>query len=438
MKLFNQLWDFFSSVKLAIFTLCSLALTSIVGTIIPQDESAAFYVEKFGAKTAHFFQVLDIPEMYYSWWFLGLLGILSTNLIICSLDRFPTVWKIVNADNLTIAPERIPKMANCRKWAGDASRLGKNNLTSLLQDNGWSPTSRKIDESEILFSQRGRWSRTGVYLVHLSILVIFVGAIIGHFFGFKGSVMVPELRSTQKVYSYKDSSSIDLGFEVRCDFFVIEFYDNGMPKEYRSTLTVLEDGKEVLKKDIEVNSPLSYKGITFYQSSYEGYQDFILTITENDSGDSKQFALPFQQQKSWEEKAVQFGIVNADAVGQRVTRSKVWFKSADTPAVIEWLADNESTTIKSGSKEYLISAKQMYATGLQVAKDPGVWVVYIGCGLMMLGLFMAFFMSHKRIWLYRHVDGDSATLYLSGSANKNKAGFTKIFNELEKRIDQTI
>ena len=80
----------------------------------------------------------------------------------------------------------------------------------------------------------------------------------------------------------------------------------------------------------------------------------------------------------------------------------------------------------------------MYATGLQVAKDPGVWVVYIGCGLMMLGLFMAFFMSHKRIWLYRHVDGDSSTLYLSGSANKNKAGFTKIFNDLEKRIDQSL
>ncbi len=438
MKLFNQLWDFFSSVKLAIFTLCSLAITSIIGTIIPQDESVAFYVEKFGAKTAHFFQVLDIPEMYYSWWFLGLLGILSTNLIICSLDRFPTVWKIVNVDNLSIAPERIARMANSHKWEGGADLVDKISLTSLLQDNGWNPTSRKIGNNEILFSQKGRWSRTGVYLVHLSILVIFVGAIIGHFFGFKGSVMVPELRSTQKVYSYKDSSSIDLGFEVRCDFFVIEFYDNGMPKEYRSTLTVLEDGQEVLKKDIEVNSPLSYKGITFYQSSYQGYQDFILSVTEEDSGNSKQFILPFQQQKSWDEKAVQFGIVNAEAVGQRVTRSKVWFKSADAPAAIEWFADNESKTIKSGSKDYLISAKQMYATGLQVAKDPGVWIVYIGCGLMMLGLFMAFFMSHKRIWFYRHIDGDSTTLYLSGSANKNKAGFTKIFNELERRVDQAI
>ena len=31
---------------------------------------------------------------------------------------------------------------------------------------------------------------------------------------------------------------------------------------------VLENGKEVLKKTIEVNDPLTYKGLTFYQSSY--------------------------------------------------------------------------------------------------------------------------------------------------------------------------
>ncbi len=94
MTLLTQIWDFFSSVKLAIFTLCTLAATSIIGTLIPQGESAAFYVNNFGPKTAHFFQILDIPNMYYSWWFLGLLGLLSTNLIICSLDRFPQYGRL--------------------------------------------------------------------------------------------------------------------------------------------------------------------------------------------------------------------------------------------------------------------------------------------------------------------------------------------------------
>ncbi len=267
MILVNQFWNFFSSVKLAIFTLCSLAATSIIGTIIPQGESAAFYVKSYGAKTAHFFQVLDIPEMYYSWWFLGLLGLLSTNLIICSFDRFPAVWKIITADNLDISPERVEKMSNCSKWEFGTNKLDKIDLTDMLKHGGWKATSKKLGGNELFFCEKGRWSRTGVYIVHLSILVIFVGAIIGHFFGFKGSVMIPEMRSAQKVFGYKNEGSLQLGFEIRCNAFTIEFYDNGMPKEYRSSLSVLEDGKEVLTKDIEVNSPLIYKGITFYQSS---------------------------------------------------------------------------------------------------------------------------------------------------------------------------
>ncbi len=60
-----------------------------------------------------------------------------------------------------------------------------------------------------------------------------------------------------------------LGFSVRCDDFEVEFYENSqMPREYKSWLTVIEDGKEVMRKAIEVNDPLTYKGITFYQASY--------------------------------------------------------------------------------------------------------------------------------------------------------------------------
>lgn len=438
MILINQFWNFFSSVKLAIFTLCSLAATSIIGTIIPQGESASFYVNNYGAKTAHFFQVLDIPEMYYSWWFLGLLGILSTNLIICSFDRFPSVWKIITADNLGITPERVEKMSNCSKWEFGTNKLDKIDLADMLKKGGWNATSRKLGDNELFFCEKGRWSRTGVYIVHLSILVIFVGAILGHFFGFKGSVMIPEMRSAQKVFGYKNEGTLQLGFEIRCNAFTIEFYDNGMPKEYRSSLTVLEDGKEVLTKDIEVNAPLTYKGITFYQSSYQGYQDFILNITDKSSGDSKIFTLPFQKQMSWDEKDLHFGIINAEAVGQRVVRSKVWFKAGENPASIEWLADNNQATFVSEAKEYTISAKQMYATGLQVAKDPGVWVVYIGCGIMLIGLYMAFFMSHQRIWLYKKNGSAVPELWLSGSANKNKMGFSKGFIELKNRIEHAV
>lgn len=437
MKLIDQLWAFFASVQLAILTLCSIAVTSIIGTIIPQGESYTFYVTKFGTKTATLFQVLDIHKMYSSWWFYGLLGILSINLIICSLDRIPSVWRIITADNLAISLDRIEKMTYLRRWELSQESLNPLNWQSVLSSCGWNFQTKNCGQDTLSFSQKGRWSRFGVYVVHVSILIIFLGAIVGHFFGFKGSVMIPEMRSTEKIFS-ADSKPIDLGFTIRCDSFGIEFYDNGTPKEYRSGLTIIENGLEILQKDITVNSPLSYRGITFYQSSYQEHKEFLLQISETDSGESRQFSLPFQQQMTWEGKSLQFGIINAEATGQRALRSKLWLKAGDDPAITQWLADGEGFSFTSGGKKYFLKAKQLYSTGLQVAKDPGVWIVYLGCGLLLLGLYMAFFLSHRRIWFYKHVTATATVIYFAGSANKNKTAFDKTFSRFANLVDQTI
>jgi cytochrome c biogenesis protein len=72
------------------------------------------------------------------------------------------------------------------------------------------------------------------------------------------------------------------------------------------------------------------------------------------------------------------------------------------------------------SKEY---------TGLQVTKDPGVWIVWIGCGLMIFGLIVSFFFSHQRVWI-RIPKSSGKEILLAGSTNKNRVGFEKTFNHL--------
>lgn len=432
----KHIWNFFTSVKLAIFTLCSLAITSIIGTIIPQGESAGFYAKQYGIKAAHFMQILDIPDMYYSWWFLLLLFILSINLLVCSIERFPRVWAIIHTDNLKVTTERIAKMANSREWQVSVADMEAFNPVAFFKTAGMTSSSKAIDNGTLYFGQKGKYSRTGVYLVHLSILVIFAGATIGSQLGLKGSVMIPEMQGTSKFFSSSQPETIDLGFEVRCDKFIIEFYDNGMPKEYQSTLTIIDNGIEVLTEDIQVNSPLTYKGFTFYQSSYQGYKDFIVSITNQDTKQTKQTILPFQKQQNWEENDVRFGIVNAEALGQRFTRTKFWLKNGDTPAVLTWLDDNESRIVTTANNSYNVHVKQMYATGLQIAKDPGVWIVYIGCGLMLLGLYMAFFLSHRRIWLCQDTSTTGPRLILGGSTNKNQLAFKQLFTKLENVIDK--
>lgn len=433
----NQLWKFFASVKLALFTLCTISLTSIIGTIIPQHRSLEFYAEKYGEGMARFFQVLDIHEMYGSWWFLTLLGLLSANLIICSIDRFPTSWKQITADQTAVTVNKLEKMSFSRVLA-NAATADAESLETMLKSQGWQTRSSAYEQGRIIAAQKGAWSRVGVYIVHASILVIFAGAIVGHFFGFKGSVMIPETKQAAKIYTPETQTPIDLGFAVRCDMFEIEFYDNGMPKEYRSRLTVLENGKEVVVKDIEVNHPLKYRGITFYQSSYEGYRDFLITLTDPADGSKRTFVAPFQQQVSWPEKGIVMGIVNAEAIRDRVVRMKVWFKSGDNPPVVFWRDSRAESPIKQGNTPYTMGVKQMYATGLQVAKDPGVWLVYLGCFLMMFGLYIAFFMSHQRVWIVTSMPGKRGALLVAGATNKNKLGFEKTFSSLTDTMSKAI
>ena len=438
MKLIYQLWSFFASVQLAILILVTISITSIIGTVIPQGEPFTFYVSRFGAKTALLIQILDIATMYSSWWFLSLLALLCINLIVCSLDRFPTVWRIIRADNLAIPFDRVKKMSSVRQWAMSTERINNIDWKAVLGTSGWHFEEKKFGESALYFSQKGHWSRVGVYIVHASILVIFAGAIVGHFLGFKGSVMIPELSSTEKIFTSPSSVPINLGFSIRNDSFALAFYPNGMPKEYKSSLTIVENGQEILHKDIKVNSPLTYNGITFYQSSYQGHQEFLLRITETATKESRLFSLPFQQPSSWDDKNLHFGIINAETTGEQVLRAKIWFKAGSDPAITEWIANNDDVSLISGGKHYTLKVKQLYSTGLQVAKDPGVWLVYTGCGLLLLGLYMAFFTSHKRIWLYQCVSPTEQLVYLAGLANKNKQSFINTFAQLEALIDQNI
>ena len=438
MKKKKSVWDFFASVKLALCILSILACTSIIGTVIPQKKPLPWYAQEYGDNLARLFNIFDIPDMYSSWWFLLLLGLLSTNLIICSFDRFPGVWKQIKADGLDTSLKRLQRMGRKKEWRSNSSvQSTLSDLIGKLNGRGWKGRSCDSDEGILLFAQKGAYSRAGVYLVHASILIIFVGAIIGEFYGFKGSIMIPETQQTDTIYAFNSSETINLGFTIRCDSFAVEFYPNGMAKEYTSTLTVLENGKELFQTSIEVNSPLTYRGVTFYQSSYEGYNDFIVKVTNKRSGNNMSSIIPFQEQRKWTEEDLTYGIINAEMTGQSVLRIKMWVSDGREAPSVFWLKDGDSTTVERENGAYLLSAKQMYGTGLQVCKDPGVWVVYIGCGLMLLGLVIAFFMSHKRIWLFIKKDKDGVSILLTGSANKNRVGFAKIFDDLAETLQLT-
>ncbi|MCL2457426.1 MAG: cytochrome c biogenesis protein ResB [Desulfobulbus sp.] len=446
----NALFGLFASVQLALFLLFLLASTSIIGTIVPQNNPFDFYVERYGFKTARFFQLLDIPDMYNSWWFLGLLTLFAINLIVCSIERIPLVIRLIRRDVLAVTPEQLTKFPlNSEQHLAEEAPAAAERVRVLLKKHGWRAQEKSTDSGWMFGAEKGKWSRFGLYVVHSSILVILAGALLGSsavahkvfrdpLFAFKGSVMLPEGEQTDHVYARKGGERLDLGFALHCDDFAIEYYDNGMPKTYRSKVTVLERGAPVQTTEIEVNKPLTYKGITFYQSSYQPYQDYQAILKKKDGSAETAARITVANQIDWPEGGASYGIINRERQGEVTRQLKIWFTDGQGEPSVFWMHADQEAAIERPSGTYLLTIRQRYATGLQATKDPGVDLVYGGCLLMLAGLYIAFFLSHRRIYVLVQPEERGCRLLFAGDANKNRVGFEKHFLQLISKLDNEI
>ena len=262
----ESVWDFFCSLKLSIALLIALALTSIIGTVVPQGNIPPEYLQTISESKFKLYQSLSFFDMYHSWWFMLLLYLLTVNLVACSIKRLPRVWKIVSEPQLVMDEsfEKSLSLTHEVKVSGDAVAKMEGFLKGVMGE----PVVTEKDGAIHLFVQKRPWCRLGVYVVHLSVIIIFIGVIIGSFFGYKAFVNIVEGTSVDTVYTQKEKP-IPLGFAVRCENFSVSYYNTGAPKEFKSILTVLENGQPVKGYDkipVIVNDPLTYKGITFYQS----------------------------------------------------------------------------------------------------------------------------------------------------------------------------
>ncbi len=441
----TAVWDFFCSLKLTIFTLILLAATSIIGTVIQQGRTPEEYIQRYGETTYRLFEALQFFDMYHSWWFLTLLWLFSVNLTACSIKRLPRVWKTVREPVLVADDTLYKTFSNTEEQvvSGSLSEL-RDRVSAHVGANFAQPVITEQDGKIHLFAQKGAWARFGVYITHASILIIFIGAIIGSMFGFKAYVNIVEGTETAQVWSRSGQEPIDLGFAVRCDEFTVTYYEGSMrPKEFKSLLTIIDDGEVIMdQRPIIVNDPLTYKGITFYQSSYgpAGEPTFTLRVRNRQSGESTTItarqgqpaALPgggFVRVVDYTPSYQNFGpaalLETFDEASRRPT---------GRPFVV-MQAHPEFDAQRGGAHVFsLLDHQQRFFTGLQVKKDPGVWVVWTGCTLMILGSLVAFFLSHRRIWVTLQPVGNKVGIKLGGTAHRNQPAFELFFDEFKKKL----
>jgi cytochrome c biogenesis protein len=462
-NIFDKIWDIFASVKLAVVIFALIAATSIVGTILEQqaepEKNVQVLVKMFGLghESAHsllgVLDTLGFTDMYHSWWFLAFLLLFAANLIICSLDRLPRVWKLVQEKIRPVPADYLEKMSIRRTLNVKGKVSGvKESAAAAMQSVGFKPSESSEGQSMQLYAEKGNYTRLGVYITHLSILIILAGAIIGIFFGFNAYLNLPEGGTSQAAYKDR-GTEIPLGFDIRCDNFEVEYYPNSeMPKSYTSWLTILKNGQEVRQKAIVVNDPLKFEGITFYQSSFGMVPDsagrgvLILKAISRD-GKTEQLNLKVGDTFTIPGTTVSGSIkdfspaLSFDQAGRAFTFTDqmvnpavyVDFTDKGARQFSGWLLKRFPKTweLPDGNRVEFHDYWGVQYTGMQVRRDPGVFIVYLGCIIMGIGLYMTFFMSHRRVWIAMAEEKGNVKVLIGASAHRNKAS-------LEQKIEKLV
>ncbi|MBT3256492.1 MAG: cytochrome c biogenesis protein ResB [Deltaproteobacteria bacterium] len=452
----SSVWEFLSSVKLTIVLLILLAIVSIVGTVIPQGQGAVEFAKNLHPAMFRFFKTLQLFDMYNAPWFRLLIAFLALNLVVCSINRFPSTWKRFSTKP---APDRSKPFEN--STPEDCFEAGVNvdkastRVEKILKSGYKNVHQKTSGANHFFYGDKGSLSYFGVYVVHLSVLLILVGGLMGSFFGFEAYVNILEGETTDQVIIRKTMRPLDLGFEVRCDKFSVDFYESGAPKEFKSNLTFMVNGKAVRKNDLLVNHPVEFGGVTFYQASYGSVADKEARLRIDRKSNK-----PVSSEKTVKGN-ISYPLPGGEGTYQVVDMRNdimhlgpavlILLKPKTGEPIEFWVFKNYDAVQKklpppmlaspkfnpeafSPYRFSLTGLKTVYYTGLQANRDPGVPIVWAGCFLMVSGLFVTFFMSHKKMWVRVLGQGTGAKIEVAGTTNKNPVGLQKELRQLVTNI----
>lgn len=457
-RLSRKIWQTLSSIKTGVVLLIVVVVLSAAGTIVLQRPvtDADEMQRAYSPQVLRFLDTVGLTDVFHAWWFVTLMLLVSVSIIAASIDRFPNAWRYF------VRPYKYPdksfrKALPVQKQIpiGD-EETGLVAAERALHSLGFKPERVVQSDHFSLFAERNRISEMAVYIVHASLLLIFFGGIVDALWGWRGFVALTRGQQSSQV-ELRDGRKRELPFAVRCDGAGQENYADGTPKKWWSKLVVVQDGRELDRKEIVVNDPLVYGGVRFYQSSYGPtgkIEKLILSAKSSSGREKKEIALGVDESAALDaDTSVRLAQFIPDYFvrdGEVFTRSN----SIENPAAhlvvtsrssgrqvnfwlppLEGLAQNDQSPYQFAA----LDLKQGYFTGLEVSHEPGQWAVWTGVVFMGIGLGCVFYIAHTRFWVVpvREADG-KIRLWVGGTANRNRDAFEQRFRDLTIKIEEQL
>jgi cytochrome c biogenesis protein len=455
----RKIWQTLSSIKTGVVLIILVVIFSAAGTVILQRPmtDADDMQRAYSPAMLRFLDAAGLTDVFHTRWFVALLILVSLCIIAASVQRFPNAWRFF------ARPYKSPDESFRKALPTQAQILVQDEEHGLsAAERAFRHLGMKTERivrtnSFSLFSERSRISEMAVYIVHASLLLIFLGFIVDSLYGWRGFLMLSPGTSSNQV-ELKDGSQRTIPFSIRCDGTGEETYADGSPKRWWSKLAVVDGGREISRKEIVVNDPLVYEGLRFYQASYgrTGKLDqLILNATPaNGTGTAREISLAMNQTVELDaDTSVQLVEFIPDFVvqdGRVYARSKdisnpavhmiVTSKKANTRVNV-WLPEIPGIA-ENASSPYTFDPKDLKTgiyTGLQVSHEPGQWAVWAGVVLMAIGLTFVFYVVHMRFWVVPVLDARGrCMLWIGGTANRNRDAFEIKFKHVVEQIQREL
>jgi cytochrome c biogenesis protein len=448
-----------SSVPFGIVLLVLLIIACMTGMLIQQQELETFpaYYAALTPAEKLVYGRLGFFDIYHAAYFNLLLLLLSLNIILASIDHFPSAWSFITRKKLTASPT----FAMAQKFKEKVElpqidrRLLAERATAAARKMRFRARVTETDDRTTIFAERGVWNRLGAYAVHVGLLTIFVGYFMtsrGH----TGMMDAVPSRSSNRIVKYEfnvnnstnehavSPRELELPFKIVCLDFQQKLIDKNGSLDQTNTLDWITririEDPEIGRNTetlVHLNNPLDYRGYRFFQNSYRypatarviklrvtplnstinGGQPQEVTIQRN--GEAKladgtllkysffnpSFTVGKDQQvqmstpEAYESPAARLDYVAPDG------------KSGQVYAFNETLANSVANApfmkkfMENGVYQFVLTEfeKAPTASILSVQYDPGARVVYAGFTILCLMLIAVFFFSHQRLWIVRPV-----------------------------------
>lgn len=477
-KWIDRIWNTFSSVKIAIGIIIVILVASAVGTVFPQQQYipvpvpteadvARFYTDTYGTLGTVYYG-LGFHNLYSSWWFVTLLVLLGTSLVICSLDRVVPLYKALSKPRLNqhksfLKGQKLFGEGELAPDADQAELLERS--AAVLKKKGY----RIFRAERAIMAEKGRFSRWGPYINHIGLILFLIGVLMRNIPGFyldefvwvrEGqTVAIPETPYYIKSENYQTTYWSEEEMPEK-----LELNGGVIPKSFQTDAVLYlnknadvpgkkPDLVEVQKGPIIVNHPMIEGDIAIYQSGVQEMQlgalNFVLVDVKNGDKELGAFKVDLYNPAVEQEVAAGIKVRVLDYFpdfimgndGKPATKTNL----PKNPMVALEIVDE--ATQQSEKLVYLQGSVLTQKTdarfgltfhkpdlvdisGLNVRIDKAVPLIYFGAFIFMIGVAMGFFWQHRRIW----VQTQDGTILLAAHTNKNWFGLRREVDGLVEQL----